>query len=256
MLKVYNRYLLIAFESSIRVYATATSMLVRSLVTQQSTGFITGFAISTSTPSSLYLSRDDGTIEKWDWLNGSRLKKLNIESSIHALAIPEIAQTETHDEVVHTIDCKDENWMITAHHLPDHGPTSVKTLLRSPDPINFFKVVDGGNVVVAISGQLLLVGKLNGPSSPKVKDMVYTWREIRCPEHVTCLDVRLGSVSPTDPQVDIVVGGLLGVIFVYQDLLNGLISKERNRNAKTPSAQKLHWHRNAVGAVKWSLDGR
>ena len=255
ILKVTIRYLLIAFESSIRVYATATSMLVRSLLTQQSTRFITGFAISTSNPSYLYLSRDDGTIEKWDWLDGSRMRKLNIGSRIYALTIPDLPQTETHDEAIYTIDVKDENWMITAHHLPDHGTTSVKTLLRSPDPINFFKVVGGGSVVVASSGQLLLVGKLNGPSPPKVKEMVYTWREIRCPEHVTCLDVRLGSASTTDPQVDIVVGGLLGAIFVYGDLLNGLISKERNRNAKTSSAQKLHWHRNAVGAVKWSQDG-
>ena len=230
-------------------------MLVRSLVTQQPTGFITGFAISTSNPSSLYLSRDDGTIEKWDWSNGSRLKKLNIGSRIHALTIPDVAQTETHDEAIYTIDTKDGNWMITAHRLPDDGTTSVKTLLRSPDPINFFKVVEGGSVVVAVSGQLLLVGKLNGPSSPKVKDMVYTWREIRCSERVTCLDVRLSSADTIDPRVDVVVGGLLGVIFMYQDLLNGLISKERNRNARTPSAQKLHWHRNAVGAVRWSRDG-
>ena len=232
-------------------------MLVRSLATQQPTGFITGFAISTFNPSSLYLSRDDGTIEKWDWSNGSRLKKLNIGSRIYALTIPDIAKSEaeSNDEIIYTIDVKDDNWMITAHRLPDHGTTSVKTLLKSPDPINFFKVVEGGSVVVAISGHLLLIGKLNGSSAPKVKDMVYTWREIRCPERVTCLDVRLSSASTTDPQVDVVVGGLLGVIFVYQDLLNGLISKERNRNAKTPSAQKLHWHRNAVGAVKWSRDG-
>ena len=156
--------------------------------------------------------------------------------------------------------------MITAHRLPDDGPSEVKTLLRSPDPITFFQVVGAGKVILASSGQLLLLGRLNETTSPKMKDTAYTWREIRCAEWITCLDIRVevetkmqrkGSKSTpmTNPQVDVVVGGLQGVIFVYQDLLNNLISKERHKNAKNIGARKLHWHRNAVCAVKWSRDG-
>jgi NET1-associated nuclear protein 1 (U3 small nucleolar RNA-associated protein 17) len=57
--------------------------------------------------------------------------------------------------------------------------------------------------------------------------------------------------------VDLVVGDVQGVIFLHNDLLAKLFLQ--SLDGKTPGInlvpRKLHWHRQAVHAVKWSLDG-
>ncbi|KAI9872810.1 MAG: hypothetical protein M1830_001174, partial [Pleopsidium flavum] len=58
--------------------------------------------------------------------------------------------------------------------------------------------------------------------------------------------------------IDIVAGGVKGGIYIYRDLLERLIQKERlaqTGRALDLSASLHHWHREAVSTVKWSLDG-
>jgi len=63
----------------------------------------------------------------------------------------------------------------------------------------------------------------------------------------------------SDQTLDVVIGGAKGMIFVYEDLLNNLVQSERASKASEPAADLkpriLHWHRQAVGTVRWSLDG-
>ena len=175
------------------------------------------------------------------------------------------------EDTVFTTDFTTKKWMITAHRLPvgeESSRTETQTLLKSSDSIAHLRVLHGGRVLVASSGQRLMIGILNGMvAAPSLKDMVYTWREIACREWITCLDARLeddhdakstetaSKATNTPKAVDLVIGGLHGSVFVYRDLLGKLIQIERKKHTSQPAVQHLHWHRNGVGAVKWSADG-
>lgn len=103
---------------------------------------------------------------------------------------------------------------------------------------------------------------------PKLRDISYVWRVVECPEWVAGFDVRIrhrmsqnqaekkGMVSEA---VDIAIGGLKGSIHIYEDLLNKLIINERptsKDSSKDITPRRLHWHRNSVLTIKWSLDGK
>lgn len=252
------------------VYATSTSLLIRTLSTSRS-GSITGFTISPNQPSHVYVCISSGIIEQWDWVEGNRIGKWNISSQILDLTIAKSLAPASQSDIVYTVDRKGQ-WMITAHRLQIGNKTELYTLLKSTTPITHFKVCEGGEYIVASAGQRLMVGITYEPNPPVLRELSYTWREIECSEYITSLDARINNVNtaPIDARssksassgsrgprsLNITLGGLQGSIFIYQDLLGKLIRKEEKRpNATAPVAQLLHWHRNGVGAVKWSMDG-
>lgn len=196
--------------------------------------------------------------------------KWDINSQIFHLTAAKPVAPEQQSDIVYTVDRKSQ-WMITAHRLRIGDRTELHTLLKSTTAITHVKVSEGGKYVVVSAGQRLIIGITSNPSPPGLRELSYTWREIECSEWITSLDVRMNNANaaPTDAQnsqsassgsrgprsLNITVGGLKGSIYVYQDLLGKLIRKEKRPNAAAPVAQRLHWHRNGVGAVKWSMDG-
>lgn len=203
-------------------------------------------------------------------MEGRRIGKWDISSQIFNLTVAESVVSVSQSEVVYTVDRKGQ-WMITAHRLRIGDKTELHTLLKSTTPITHFKVSEGGKYIVASAGQRLMVGITSEPNPPVLRDISYSWREMECSEYITSLDARLNNENAGVPDakpsksassgsrnprpLNIAVGGLKGSIFVYPDLLGKLIRKEKKPNASAPVAQRLHWHRNGVGAVKWSMDG-
>ena len=147
--------------------------------------------------------------------------------------------------------------------------TDLATLLKYEEPLALLRVLDGGRVIVAVSGRKILVGTTSDPDQPALQALAYIWREIICSEIITSLDIRSkhdnepikkfkGAGNVIIPAIDIVVGGLQGAIFIYEDILRRIVSKEHKSQEGAKDVllpRKLHWHRNAVSAVKWSKDG-
>lgn len=223
-----------------------------------------------SKPSHLYVSLVTGIIEEWDWVNGQKVSTWDTGSCVHNLAVSDSGDSSPQD-VIYTIDNDKDIWMMTAHRLRGLANNSVSELhiiWKSRNLLACFKVMGNGEVVIASAGIRLIIGSRNHTDSSALKDIQYTWREVECSEWVTSLDVRINNEQPTRMNVmseishvpsvttfvDLVVGGLEGSIFVYQDILGKLIRAE-TKKAKMSFTQKYHWHRNGVGAVKWSLDG-
>lgn len=173
---------------------------------------------------------------------------------------------------MYTINCKDAGpWRVSAHQLgftEAEFKTNHVTLRTSKEPISSFKIVEGGRVIVATSGAVLTLGFSDHSGQSPLDDRSYTWRDVECPDWISCLDVRI--VTPEDtskkskssheeqvPRVDIVVGGLRGPLHVYDDLLRRLMRSEKvsDKGAELTSRKK-HWHRNAVLSAKWSRDGK
>ena len=119
---------------------------------------------------------------------------------------------------------------------------------------------------MAASGSHIILGHCEAPDVPTLQDLSYVWRVIECPEWVASIDARyrprLEEVADKKAAncegVDIAIAGYKGSIYVYEDLLARLIRKERFPSKATAgdiTSRRLHWHRNSVLAVKWSLDG-
>ena len=264
-------YLLLAYESSIRIYATNTSVLARELSTGTKQSSISGLALSAVNPSEIYIALGQGLVEKWHWTEGHRLGKWIINSRISGITVIRHTSRNVEDDLVYTVDGRVGLWMITAHHLrlgKGTHQTETQTLFKSTEPISSCKVLGKGNMVIASAGSRLILGHLTNHETSVLKDLIYTWREIMCPDWITTMDARIsdgqngtlgGKTIAADPtlfdSVDLVIGGLRGSLYVYRSLMANLIQKERKQYTHTPVAQQLHWHRTGVGAVKWSADG-
>ena len=269
--KTFPRFLLVAYHTSIAVYSTATSLLVRQLRIQKADS-ISAYAFSSTTQEHLYLSTVSGTIEKWDWIEGLRLSHWRISSSIYSLVTAKQSPRDPGNDLVYTVDRKgQEPWLISVHRLAGvekGAKTDVKTLFTSQEALSSVKVLEKGQVIVATCGSQIILGSSAEPAPTPLKDILYKWRIIECPEYIVSPDIRVkasGEIQKTSKggksyaiPIDIVVGGLKGSIYIYEDLLRKLIKRERRAGTGGSgdlAARRLHWHRNAVQSVKWSADG-
>ena len=264
------RFLLVAYSKSIAVYSTSTSLLLRHLRIDTADS-VSAFTFSSTKQDHLYLSTLSGTIEKWDWAEGSRLGRWRTSSSIYSLMTAKQKMDDPSHDLVYTIDRKAQgSWLISVHGLASHesgAKTDSKTLFTNQQALSSINVLEGGRVFVATSGSELILGSTDELALWPFRDLSYTWRVIECPEHIVSTDVRIrpsegvqksskGGISKADA-IDIVVGGLKGSIYVYDDLLRKIIRRDRagKENPVDITSRRLHWHRNAVQAVKWSADG-
>ncbi len=266
-----EEFLLVAYHTAITVYSTSTSLPVRRLIINK-LNRISAFTLSSSIDSQVFISTISGEIENWDWTEGSRLGRWKLSSSIYFLTTSLQTADEDNNQLIYTVDTKDaDQWLISAHRLNsgEHATmTDVKTLLRHQGPLSSLRILAGGRFVVATSGSQLVIGNTTKPNPPLLQDLSYTWRIVECPEWITCIDVRISHPERIDKPskggrrrieaLDIAVGGLKGSIHVYDNLLGKLIRTEQPTSKELLEdikSRRLHWHRNVVLSLKWSLDG-
>ena len=266
-----EKHLLVAYSTSVAVYSTSTSMLVRRLPVPRA-GTITGLSLDPSNHEHAYITTASRDIERWNWKQGARSSTWTLSSNIHALAASSHSLEGQRDDLMYTIDKKEGGqWLLSAHRLGGaDSRTEVKTLLKYDDRISAFKVLEAGKVIVATSRHQLIIGTSDLPVPSKLSDVRYLWRVVDCPEWIVSFDVRSRPSERTSKTkygkggalleaIDVAVGGLKGSIHVYEDLFQKLLRKERAGkagNSEDIASRTLHWHRNAVLTVKWSLDGK
>lgn len=175
-------------------------------------------------------------------------------------------------DVVFTTELRKDNngWRITANELaPPNGPiaTVARTIYTSTQRINFLKTANEGSVIIAASESRILLGSLRSTEYDTINKIRYEFRVFESTDLVSSLDLRVSDRKTLGeqkskksakkiPVVDVVVGDVKGSIFVHNDLLANLIqSQAGNAPGMSLMPRKLHWHRQAVYSVKWSLDG-
>lgn len=217
------------------------------------------------------MATESGIIQLWHWLDGQKIHFWNTKCHIHALTTSKIVDNDQSSNTVYTVNHKETgSWSISAHRLgttEDELNNDAVTLRISKEPISALKIVGDGRVIVATSGVVLTIGISDHSMDSTLSDRSYTWRDVECPDWISCVDVRIVATEDTSkkskgtnekqvPRVDIVVGGLKGPIHVYDDLLRRLMRSEKVSDKGTElTSRKKHWHRNAVLSVKWSRDG-
>ena len=208
-------------------------------------------------------------------MNGKRLGRWTLSSRVDGLAVGCHRTSNQLVDIVYTREQKANKWRISAHKLRggnEASKTESKTIYQSDKQITSFKCVLDGRVIVATSEQHLLVGLSETPTTT-LRDTKYVWREIRAPDWIACLDVQHANqdhgasagkkkskqTGASVPNLDVVIGDVKGAIFVYEDLLNRLIDREKGTSNYAPSLltpRRLHWHRELVSSISWSLDGK
>lgn len=243
---------------AVQVYSMATQRPVKTLATKDSS-HVTGIQLVPSDPQHLYISTLSGKLIQWDWDAGREITTRGNFVKISLFEIVPLKAQEGEKQRMAYFAVKTKG---TRHHIVvntdwarnDSGETLV---FDTTNAITHFKVVQGGQFIVACARQQLMVGTLSPKSKEKGAFDEYEWREYRLPvKHITCLDVRESQAAVlgenATPSIDIAVGDASGVILVYNDVLSSI---GREGTSGLPLLQRLHWHREAVASLRWSRDG-
>lgn len=256
------------------IYSTANSLLVRTLPMNTSHS-ITAYALSSIDPDHLYVSDASGFVVLWDWMSGKKVNRWNLAAPVRGIATSAVdGPTGEKVETVFTLD-KGEHSIIHAHRLrgrKDASESSAQPLLKTRVPLQSFTVAGQGQVIAAAAKDRVFVGQIKNTSTATLKDLIFIWRELSCTQKITSIDVQVKGAEKKTPkkgapsstgQVNLVIGCTNGALFLYEDIVAKLsqAEKQQKKDSKEPSAapslapRTLHWHRNPVGTVKWSLDG-
>jgi NET1-associated nuclear protein 1 (U3 small nucleolar RNA-associated protein 17) len=168
---------------------------------------------------------------------------------------------------------KSGGYRITANELPlPPAQPSTRMIYTSPHRIEFLQTAHEGSVLVGVSGNKIFLGLLRSTDYDTIDKIRYEFRVFESVDPIKSLDMRVShrtgveleslkksSLLRKTPIVDLVVGDVRGVVFLHDDLLAKLFIQSQNGALPSGASlvpRKLHWHRQAVQTVKWSLDGK
>lgn len=272
------RYLIVASRTTIHVYSTSNSLLTRSIklkIEESNTNIrIVTYCLSPNQPETVWVACSNGQIYHINWTSGVGATQWWSVSSMGCEYMT-VASMESagrrRDVVFTTEERKDSGWRVTAHELaPPNGEiqTAARTIYTSNDPISFLQTDKEGAVIVGAAGTKLLLGRLRSTEYDTVDKIRYEFRVFETADNISSLDMRVSQRTGTEgmkksvlkrtPVVDLVLGDVKGAIFAHNDLLANLIRAQDGTLPKGLSLapRKLHWHRQEVHTVKWSLDGK
>ncbi|KUL86740.1 hypothetical protein ZTR_04853 [Talaromyces verruculosus] len=254
-----EKYLFLSRGDAVQVYSMATQRPVKTL-TMKDSSHLTGLQLVPSDPQHLYISTLSGKLIQWDWDAGREITTRGnfVKVSLFEIVPLKVQEEEKQRMAYFAVKSKGARYHIAVNtdwaQRKDSGETVV---FDTANAITHFKVVQGGQFIVACARQQLMIGTLSPKSKEKGVYDEYEWREYRLPvKQITCLDVResqsavLGENTTTS--IDIAVGDASGVILVYNDVLSSI---GREGTSGLPLLQRLHWHREAVASLRWSRDG-
>lgn len=170
-------------------------------------------------------------------------------------------------DVVFTTEMKkDGGWRITANELAPPGSsiqTVARTIYTSTHQVHYLKTASEGGVLVAASGNRVVLGVLRNTEYDTIDKIRYEFRVFQSADFISSIDIKVSARPITEkskkskkrlPIVDVVVGDVRGTIFIHDDLWTNLVG-EVGAPTVNILPRKLHWHRQGVHAVKYSSDG-
>ena len=179
------------------------------------------------------------------------------------MTIGAITLNKKPSDILYVSESLKNNHRIVAYDASDLAHPSSQVLQDQLGKPSILRTTNGGSILVAAAGNTLMVGALQQKSVGSVEALVYDFYSINTSDDVSCLSVRLATKKPSskkkaaqepsDPVLNIAVGGVRGAIYIYSDLLSQLRAKSR-KGLEIP--KKQHWHQRAVHSVAWSPDGR
>ncbi|KAF2203415.1 WD40 repeat-like protein [Delitschia confertaspora ATCC 74209] len=267
-----EKSLFLANSQALQIYSTATSLLSRSLPISASSGRLSAYALSASNPDQLYIATASGLISLWDWNTGAKSARWDIGNRIRQLI--SVTRPEISHDLLYCHEVTDsQSHIINVHSLrtgAEASQSELKEILKTKSAVTSVQVLLEGKVILVSTQNTIMIGRPVKQRYTSLKDLAYTWRQFQIPKRVTTLHgyIRPNPTKSADnnPRViiDLAVGDEEGVIHVFEDVLTTFVQLERDLkeagqngeiSAESLKPKLLHWHRDAVGSVKWSQDG-
>jgi NET1-associated nuclear protein 1 (U3 small nucleolar RNA-associated protein 17) len=257
------RYLFVAQPNSLKIYATKTSLLVRTIAlpttgSHQCLEFeeIVSYFLDPRADDRIYVATSFAHLFLFNTANGEQIDKWTIQDNTRHVCVCMDQDLEgSESEVVYVVtDGNKGTSDVWCYSLSSGVVLRSNKIYTAHRSISAISVVDRGWTVCLISGKSVVIINRDGSgwTAPRVYMMA---------SQLTCMDAYLsrssvetnkskkgkkGSLRPTG---DIVVGDSTGTIYILHDII-----RSGNRTTEhTP--QKLHWHRVSVSSVKWALGG-
>ncbi|KAF1959628.1 WD40 repeat-like protein [Byssothecium circinans] len=267
-----EKYLLLPKLKALEVYATGTSLLARELPVGGS-GVILAAALSSTEVDRVYIADSTGIVTLWDWTDGSKVGRWDIGTNVRHLAI--VKQPNAHQDLLFAHEAGNSH-SITVHALRTKRDapleTESKRILKASKPVTGIQVFLQGKIVVISTADRIFIGKRTKLQKTNLQDFEYTWREFETSKRVTTFGAHVripDGDKVTKPQqdqrahLDLAIGQEDGAILLFEDIFTSFVTIERSQKEKSAKAigleslrpKRLHWHRDAVGSVKWSSDG-
>jgi len=250
-----GQYIILPTRSEVRVYATSTSLLVRTLLMDDENVITTCF-LAQSDKSHLFVATYSGSISIWDWMTGRKVGQFHVQSRTrHMVSLDCDAENEY---ILVLSDGPQKRCHLTVYAIALSTPKigATRQVLSRTDILPFLKTFEQGRLLVVGSQDKLLVGYAQSPVRSTISSLSYTWREVTVPGVITSLDAQINRQQSTParkvPVLDVVLGLQSGMIMIFDDHLYKLICKEKGQGHEDIAARRLHWHRNVVHTVKWS----
>ncbi|KAK6860179.1 hypothetical protein PG995_003815 [Apiospora arundinis] len=268
-----EQHLVLAYSASIQVYSTVDSLLVRKIpikVTTKSSEdeSIVAMRMSRTSPNMIWVASSAGRVWKIDWTSGSGSGTcLKLECDLLSDLEVDVTQVGSNAQDVLLVSMAvEDKWQLLACDVENLQLKATKTVVDRTAPIQNLRFSWDGQVLAASSGKDIIIGTLNSPPGSPFSELWYEVFILDCSDDITCLDLRVSQRVHLTKQsqiemgnqlvLDVVVGCARGGIFYYNDLLPQLRLLHKATNiTKSLQPRRLHWHRKAVHAVKWSRDG-
>ncbi|KAK4193452.1 NET1-associated nuclear protein 1 [Podospora australis] len=268
-----ERYLIVTYNTSIQVYSTEDSLLIRRIAlpvtatednNEHAMGHIVASALSKTSPDFVWVASSDGRIWYINWTSGAGAdspftvdaKKI-LDMTVDAFEIG----GSTVDVLLVLQRLTKSSAQIFAYDTQALSKKTGKLLHKYDESPQLLRSAAGGRVIVAAAKEVLHIGFLKPNKFASLQDLAYRFHAFDVPDIITCLEVR-PTVRPTKKggvelhAVEVIVGCARGAIYLYSDLLSKLSGVGANSGtAGSIQPRKYHWHRRAVHSVKWSEDG-
>ncbi|KAH7380676.1 quinon protein alcohol dehydrogenase-like superfamily [Pyrenochaeta sp. MPI-SDFR-AT-0127] len=266
-----EKYLILANLKSLQIYATENSTLANVLPIG-STGVLAAYALSSTKPNQVYVADSNGLITLWNWVDGSKIGRWDIGANVRTMTV--VPHPESDEDLVYCHEAG-KNHIINVHALrtkSQASKTELKRVVKASSAIRGIQVLSQGKYVIVACADSVMVAKRLKLNKTALQDFEYVWRELKFSKRITTFNTYLRepedvgkAKKPTQEArdvLDIAVGDETGVVLLFEDILTSFaaIETQKGNKSKTDDAEslrpkRLHWHRDAVGAVKWSLDG-
>jgi NET1-associated nuclear protein 1 (U3 small nucleolar RNA-associated protein 17) len=236
------------------------------LHTLAGSGRLAAYAISTTNPNQVYIINGQGIISLWDWTSEKKLGRWDNGSKIRQMV--SIARPDVPYDFLycHELGDTDTISVQTLRVGKDAAESESKQLLKTKSPVISFQVLHHGRFIVVGCHNSILIGKLAKQNWTTFKELAYTWREFQVPKRITAYNAQLRPIvdQPIEQwtTLDIAVGDKDGVIYLFEDVWTAFTRQEKRLKEgegvhfDSLEPKRLHWHREAVGSVKWSHDGK
>jgi NET1-associated nuclear protein 1 (U3 small nucleolar RNA-associated protein 17) len=232
-----EQFIAAATAREVQVLSLETSLAVQAL---QVEGTVVGFCQEPGS-SAISILDSTGNISTWDWeQNKTKVAKASPNNSLRSYAASHIeapdAKKQSIARVILTVSNKGSNIYI-----------GEKIAYKTKHGLEDAHIIGNLDFVLATGPSVVVLGRRKANS---VED--FTWAELATSGQLTCAHSALKrDGQPGTPLgLRLALGNSDGQIHLYEDVSRLFNGKE------LPSPRILHWHRDAVSAVKFTPDNQ